>query len=94
MNSLIHYTNENKSELVSENEGVSKNFISLISEINPNLTKQDILLTKMCIEKYKITRKELADAVLGAYADPERMGKMEFKHVWDHIRSKREQMRF
>lgn len=81
-NSLINYTNK---EEIAVSRDAFKAYIELHSNINPDLSEADILLIKRCIEEEDIRVRELEKALLNAYKDPERYGKVEWNHVWKWV---------
>ena len=86
-NSLIAYS---KKQEVAKNGESFKAFISLFKDINPNLSKTDVVMVKECIEDDKITIAELEKATKQAYKDPDRYGKVEWNHIWKWVKSNRE----
>lgn len=86
-NTLIHYT---KDELASSKE-CFRSFIELWTGINANITETDCKIAKRCLEDDAIKAKELEFAIMEAYKDPNRYGKVEFNDIYKHIKSKRDQ---
>lgn len=85
-NSLTNYSHK---EEIATSYKAFKAYIDVHSKINPNLSETDIVMIKRCIEEDQITVAELDYAIMQAYKDPERYGKVEWNHVWKWIRIKR-----
>lgn len=86
-NSLIAYSN--KDEVAKTGESF-KAFISVFREVNPNISKTDVILVKECISDDNITVGELDYAIKQAYKDPSRYGKVEWNHIWKWVKQGRE----
>lgn len=85
-NSLIAYSNK---EEIAENGESFKAFIAVFKEVNPNISKTDIVMIKECIADDKITVSELETGIKNAYKDPDRYGKVEWNHIWKWVKIKR-----
>jgi len=86
-NTLIRYTNEDDLALKRD---IFTSFVEIWSDINPKLNNIDYKIAQNCIEEDGITAGELERALLKAYKDPDRYGKVEWNHIWEHIKSNRE----
>lgn len=72
------------------NEEQFDKFIQALSDMNSDLSGTSIKLIKGCIDRHKITPKELNDGFMDAFEDPDRYGKMEWNDIWKHIHKQRE----
>lgn len=86
--SLIHYT---RNDVLATDEPIFKSFIKTWCGINANITETDCEFAKICIEKDEIRSGELKVALIEAYKDPNRYGKVEWNDIWKHIKRKREE---
>lgn len=81
-NSLIPYSS---SSVVSQNKQAFEKFISVMKELNSTLSETDIFLIKQSMERHYVTVDQLNTAIVQAYEDPERMGKMQWNHIFKHL---------
>lgn len=87
-NSLTAYSNK---EEIATSHKAFRAYIDVHSKINSQLSEIDILMIRECIEEDKITVGELDKAIIQAYKDPERYGKVEWNHVWKWVKINREE---
>lgn len=86
MGSLINFTGNPPA---SEKQ-VFTSFVEAFSKINPSLDDLDLVIIKRCMEQDEITAEELEYGFMQAYKDPKRYGKVEWNHIWKHIKAKRD----